>query len=163
MNVLRGGFPGPASSERQLAILREGSTHRGRHRLSITGVARRHSLEVLNMKCMQCGSAPTTKSETYLYDRLASARPYSTSRCHRCTACGDYEVEIPRIAQLNQALANTLIRQPTRLTAAEIRFLRKALGWSGIDFARHMGVDPATVSRWEAGAKWAPPRSAYCG
>jgi putative transcriptional regulator len=72
---------------------------------------------------------------------------------HRCTACGDFEVEIPLIVQLNQALADALIRQPSRLTGAEIRFLRKALGWSGVDFARHMGVDAATVSRWEAGQR----------
>jgi transcriptional regulator with XRE-family HTH domain len=31
--------------------------------------------------------------------------------------------------------------------------LRKSLGWSGGDFARRMGVDPATVSRWENGAQ----------
>ena len=37
-----------------------------------------------------------------------------------------------------------------RLTGAEVRFLRKAgLGLSQIDFARTVGVDPATVSRWE--------------
>lgn len=30
-----------------------------------------------------------------------------------------------------------------------MRFLRKHLGWSGADFAAHMGVDPTTVSAWE--------------
>jgi len=28
--------------------------------------------------------------------------------------------------------------------------LRKWLGWSGVDFAKHMGVTPETVSRWES-------------
>ena len=93
------------------------------------------------MKCMQCGSATKTKSETYLYDRGGIRATLVNVPVHRCTACGDFEVEIPLIVQLNQALADALIRQPSRLTGAEIRFLRKALGWSGVDFARHMGVD----------------------
>ncbi len=105
------------------------------------------------MKCMQCGSATETKSETYLYDRGGIRATLVNVPVHRCAACGDFEVEIPLIVQLNQALADTLIRQPSRLTGAEIRFLRKALGWSGVDFAQHMGVDAATVSRWEAGQR----------
>ena len=27
--------------------------------------------------------------------------------------------------------------------------MRKYLGWSGADFAKHMGVTPESVSRWE--------------
>jgi DNA-binding transcriptional regulator YiaG len=34
-------------------------------------------------------------------------------------------------------------------TGEEVRFLRKSLGWSGSDFAKHMGVAEETVSRWE--------------
>lgn len=29
--------------------------------------------------------------------------------------------------------------------------MRKYLGWSGVDFATHIGVKPETVSRWENG------------
>ena len=105
------------------------------------------------MECMQCAFPMETKSETHLYDRGGIRATLVNVPVHRCAACGDFEVEIPLIVQLNQALANTLIRKPTRLTGAEIRFLRKALGWSGVDFARHMGVDAATVSRWEAGQR----------
>jgi transcriptional regulator with XRE-family HTH domain len=42
-----------------------------------------------------------------------------------------------------------LVRQRRRLQGAEVRFLRKWLGWSGRDFARHMGVSAETVSRRE--------------
>jgi len=112
------------------------------------------------MKCMQCGSATETKSETYLYDRGGIRATLVNVPVHRCAACGDFEVEIPLILQLNQALADALIRQPSRLTGAQIRFLRKALGWSGVDFARHMGVDAATVSRWEAGQRMGAFRGA---
>src|SRR5439155_2513167 len=34
----------------------------------------------------------------------------------------------------------------------QVRFLRKSLGWSGCEFAKHMGVTDETVSRWENNA-----------
>lgn len=69
----------------------------------------------------------------------------------RCTNCGELEVTIPRIKEIHRLIALTLLRKPARLTPAEIRFLRKYLGWSGKDFAAHVGVAPETVSRWEQG------------
>jgi putative zinc finger/helix-turn-helix YgiT family protein len=68
----------------------------------------------------------------------------------RCPHCGENAVSIPHIEDLHRAIAMALIRHPGRLVPAEIRFLRKWLGWSGVDFAKHMGVTPETVSRWES-------------
>ena len=48
-------------------------------------------------------------------------------------------------------LARAVVGKTTRLTPTEIRFLRKSLGWSGQDFADHMGTAAETVSRWENG------------
>ena len=69
-----------------------------------------------------------------------------------CRSCGEREVVVPNIEGLHRALADLLIRKPRRLAGREIRFLRKFLGWSGVDFARHMGVTPETASRWETDA-----------
>jgi putative zinc finger/helix-turn-helix YgiT family protein len=71
----------------------------------------------------------------------------------RCGQCGEYEVAIPQIDDLHKAIARALIRKTSRMDAAEIRYLRKYLGWSGADFAAHMGVTPETVSRWERGTE----------
>jgi len=54
-----------------------------------------------------------------------------------------------QIEQLHRAIALAVVAKRPRLTGAEIRFLRKYLGWSGADFAKHMGVTPDSVSRWE--------------
>ncbi len=105
------------------------------------------------MKCMQCGSSMKTQNETYLYDRDGIRATLENVRVHRCAACGDFEVEIPRIEQLHETLAGTIIRIPARLSGAEIRFLRKVLGWSGAKLARQMGVEAETVSRWETAKK----------
>lgn len=105
------------------------------------------------MKCMQCGSAMKKANETYLYDRDGVRATLENVAVHRCATCGDFEVEIRRIEQLNETLADTILRNPARLTGAEIRFLRKLLGWSGTKLAMQMGVEPATVSRWETDKK----------
>jgi putative zinc finger/helix-turn-helix YgiT family protein len=77
----------------------------------------------------------------------------SNVEIYRCPACGEEEVSIPRIEELNRTIARELVRKKTQLAPAEIRFLRKLLGWSGVDFASHFGVTPETVSRWESGKK----------
>lgn len=101
-------------------------------------------------KCPECNQPMTSAKENYSYS--ASGLPYVTLvgvEVRRCKACGDHEVVIPRIEQLHRTMALAVIAKKARLTAAEIRFLRKYLGWSGADFARHMGVTPESVSRWE--------------
>jgi putative zinc finger/helix-turn-helix YgiT family protein len=69
----------------------------------------------------------------------------------RCRDCGETEVAILNVEGLHRAMAHAIIRKRARLVSQEIRFLRKYLGWSGVDFARHIGVAPETVSRWEQG------------
>ena len=105
------------------------------------------------MNCVSCGHAMNTRRENYQY--TASGLPHVTLvgvEVSRCPRCGETEVAIPRIEDLHRAIARTLIEQRARLIAPEIRFLRKHLGWSGVDFAAHMGATPETVSRWEKGA-----------
>jgi putative zinc finger/helix-turn-helix YgiT family protein len=70
----------------------------------------------------------------------------------RCSACGEEEVKIPAIEGLHRAIAQTIVRKQERLAPPEIRFLRKCLGLSAVDLAKHMGTTPETVSRWEHGA-----------
>jgi DNA-binding transcriptional regulator YiaG len=52
---------------------------------------------------------------------------------------------------LHRALAAAVIYKKGRLAPQEIKFLRKSLGWSGVDFAKRMGTSAETVSRWEHG------------
>jgi putative zinc finger/helix-turn-helix YgiT family protein len=71
----------------------------------------------------------------------------------RCPACGEYVVAIPAIDGLNELLAKSLIDDKRRLVGAEVKFLRKYLGYSSADFAKVMGTASATVSRWENDAQ----------
>lgn len=106
------------------------------------------------MTCTACGGQLKSRREDYRYD--LSGLPGITLvdvEVRRCGRCGDYEVAIPRIDALHRAIAQAVIRKPARLAGAEIRYLRKWLGWSGVDFAAHMGTTPETVSRWERGSQ----------
>ena len=102
------------------------------------------------MTCLECGTPMRTRKENYRYDECGLK--YVTLagvEVARCTRCGNYEISIPHIEELHRLLAKVLIEKSTRFTGNEVRFLRKSLGWSGSDFAKHMGVTVETVSRWE--------------
>lgn len=75
----------------------------------------------------------------------------------RCSECGEYEVDIPRMEELHRVMAQEVASKSARLTAQEVRFLRKYLGFSGVDFAATLDVTPETVSRWETGKKQMSP------
>jgi len=105
------------------------------------------------MKCLECRGRMQTRRENVRYD--ASGLKGITLvgvEVSRCLDCGKAEIAIPRIEQLHRLIAKTLIEKHARLTPAEIVFLRKSLGWSGVDFARHMGTRQETVTRWERGS-----------
>lgn len=108
------------------------------------------------MKCTVCGHKMNRSRGNITYTSLPGVTLVGVE-IHRCTHCDEQEVAIPRIEALHQALAAQLVRKEGTLAREEIRFLRKLLGWSGVDFARHFGVTPETVSRWESGRKTMGP------
>lgn len=69
----------------------------------------------------------------------------------KCQECGNLMPLIPGISKLHLAIARNLVRKDGRLTAQEIVFLRKYLGWSGVDFANNMHSTSSQVSKWESG------------
>lgn len=102
------------------------------------------------MKCLECGTPMKSRKEDYRYDECGLTHVTLVGvEVTRCPSCDNYEVSIPHIEELHRLLAKVLIDKSTRFTGEEVRFLRKSLGWSGSDFAKHMGVAEETVSRWE--------------
>jgi putative zinc finger/helix-turn-helix YgiT family protein len=101
------------------------------------------------MKCINCGHAMTTRRENVPYTALPGTVLIGVP-VSRCARCGEYEVAIPAIDELNRVLAGAVVRKRSRLAGAEVRFLRSYLGYAAADFAKLIGSDPATVSRWES-------------
>lgn len=102
------------------------------------------------MKCSDCGGELSITRARHHYTACGLPNVYLDGvETRTCPACGTSEVAIPRVALLHRLIAREVANNAARLTGAEIRFLRKYLGWSGRDMARHFGVTPETVSRWE--------------
>ena len=102
------------------------------------------------VKCLECGAPMKETRETRPYDLCGLKNVILHGVViRRCTRCENDEIGIPRTDQLHRMIARAFIEKETRLTGDEVRFLRKTLGWSGADFAGHMGVAEETVSRWE--------------
>lgn len=102
------------------------------------------------MKCLDCGATMKTERKSIPYEMGGLPQfVLKDVEIRTCPACGERETVIERIEILHHTIAAALIGKHGPLTGNEIRFLRKALGWSGDDFARHAGVRPETVSRWE--------------
>jgi putative zinc finger/helix-turn-helix YgiT family protein len=92
----------------------------------------------------------------HLFDRDGVNVRLHNVEHRRCPDCGDVEVVIPRIEALIRMIATELIRKPAPLVGAEMRFLRKAAGWSAADTARMLGTTKESVSRWENGHRKIP-------
>jgi len=117
-------------------------------------LARSDRMEVQIMECDECGGALTTERSAvrrYTIGGLPHVELHGVE-VRRCDSCGRETVGIPRIGQLHRLLAETFVKQHRMLAPVEIRFLRKHIGLSGVEFAQRMGVARETVSRWETGA-----------
>ena len=102
------------------------------------------------MKCIECRTPMKSRKENYRYDFCGLKHITLIGiLVSRCPACPNVEISIPRVVDLHRRIARALIEKATRLTGEEIRFLRRSLGWTGSEFAKHMGVADETVSRWE--------------
>jgi len=104
------------------------------------------------MKCYQCRQAEMVLERgTVSYD--FSGLPYEVTllnvSVHRCPNCGEHADAIPDPDVLHRVLGLHIIERNERLVGAEVRFLRKLLGWTGKQMADVFGVDSKTVSRWE--------------
>ncbi|NOY94715.1 MAG: helix-turn-helix domain-containing protein [Deltaproteobacteria bacterium] len=102
------------------------------------------------MNCLMCNGPLVATTGSYEYASLPDTM-LTNVEIRRCATCDEEEVVLPQLAQLNRVIAAELIRRPQALVPAQFRFLRKVLGWSGVDLARRFGTTKETVSRWENG------------
>lgn len=109
-------------------------------------------------RCVECGfrGEMASRREDLPYRGL----PCVTLRnmeVRTCPQCGEEYYVYPRFGQLHDMIRDLIVAKRSGLTPAEFKFLRKSLGWSSQDTATRMGVDPATVSRWENGKRTIGP------
>ncbi len=77
-----------------------------------------------------------------------------------CSECGEITVEGGALDQVSLLLAARILEQAA-LAPAEIRYLRRLLGYTQEQLAENLEITRATVNRWEAGDKPVTGLSAY--
>ena len=108
----------------------------------------------METKCHECRAAMMASVENYRYDLGGLPNVVLVGvTVYRCPTCGSDEVAIPRLSQLHRAIVRALVAKRGRLSADEIRFLRKRLEWTGVELAARLGVTPDTASRWQTGKR----------
>ncbi len=102
------------------------------------------------MKCPMCHENMVARQEPYHYEESGLDFIYLQGiNIFYCEKCGECVVPIPDVDQLNQLICRRLISRNELLTGQEIRFLRKNIGVKAQKFAKLIGVDRSTLSRWE--------------
>lgn len=69
-----------------------------------------------------------------------------------CPSCGDLVIGGPVLEVLSEALFAQMLHGSFALFGAEVRFLRKAIGFTQVQLSELVGVDRVTVARWETSA-----------
>ena len=103
--------------------------------------------------CVMCGGKMAKrikKAHSYVELGLAHVTLHDVPEWV-CKKCGDVALEIFAIERLHRSIALALVGKRSLLLPCEISFLRKNLGWSGVKFAKNLGVTKETISRWENG------------
>jgi DNA-binding transcriptional regulator YiaG len=67
----------------------------------------------------------------------------------QCVKCGDVSPYFPVSDEFFNTIARAVVLQPFPLSGGAIRMLRKNRKTKAKDFAALLGIDPATLSRWE--------------
>jgi len=102
-------------------------------------------------KCYECGGEMVGSVQPYVLDEGGLKVTLEDVEVRRCRSCGEDAVAIRKLAPLLRTIAAAVVTDPYRLGAAEVRFLRKLLGWQGTELAQVLGVTKVSVSRWETG------------
>ena len=106
------------------------------------------------MECFECDNPHDFKGRKIIHKYKESGLDYVTLfgiEEFKCPKCGAVYFQIPKINQLNALVAGMILKKEQVLTGAEIRFLRKQLGYSTTQFGRLISYDPKSLSRIENG------------
>ena len=101
------------------------------------------------MKCPACNSEAVCKSEPYQYKECGLDNIVLEGIDIFECQCGEKIVCIPAMPELHSLIGLFLIKKKSLLNGKEIRFLRKNIGLTAAKLSGYLGVDNATISRWE--------------
>ena len=90
-----------------------------------------------------------TDSEPFHFVNSGLSNVYLVGIKYFTCECGEVVAEIPAIKSLMRLIARDIVASPESLSGEEIRFLRKRAGIKSANFAKLIGVEAETFSRFE--------------
>jgi len=100
--------------------------------------------------CSVCGSKAAVVRGRYRFSESGLSNVVVNGiELVSCPKCHNIDPIIPRMNDLMLLLALAVVAQPYRLKGEHVRYLRKYLEMSGVEFSRLIHVDKATLSKWE--------------
>jgi len=103
----------------------------------------------MKIKCPKCDKLISSSVGNHKYTESGLENVYLENiKIYEC-ACGLSIPSIFRVGRLNDLIAEKLLSKPALLDGNEITFLRKNIPMSSTIFARMIGVDKTTFSKWE--------------
>jgi putative zinc finger/helix-turn-helix YgiT family protein len=103
----------------------------------------------LERRCYDCGKMMVGKRENYSYQEVGLKSVVLLNIVVYHCKCGAIVPEIPYAGILHHCIAMSVLQKKALLSGEEIRFIRKAAGFSATDLAHVLGMEKGTVSRWE--------------
>ena len=102
------------------------------------------------VECNACGAAADVVRGSYAFTECGLKNVILQGvEIIRCKHCGDDQVVIPHLDELMRTLAFAVISQPYRLQGEDVRFLRKYLKMTQVEFASYLEIDKTNLSKWE--------------
>lgn len=102
--------------------------------------------------CSECGTAVTPERRDHHYTESGLSNVMLEGvLIANCGKCGNWDITLPGLVKLHQAIAQALATSPVRLTGEQLRFLRKHLGLTGDELGRYLHTDRTKISKWETG------------
>jgi len=103
----------------------------------------------LERRCYDCGKTMVGKRENYSYQEIGLKSVVLLNIVVYHCKCGAIVPEIPYAGLLHNRIALSVLEKKALLSGEEIRFIRKAAGFSATELAHVLGMEKGTVSRWE--------------
>ena len=106
----------------------------------------------MSTPCPFCGAAKLHDSKRVTREKIAGHCFVETLQILDCAECGEATYPPGVLTKFQLHIAWTLARAGI-VEPEAVRFMRSALGLSGVSLARLFGVRPESISRWEHGKR----------
>lgn len=99
--------------------------------------------------CGVCGQTAQVVRRNYEFREMGIPVELVRIQVIECSHCGNADPIIPNLDGLMHTIASAVVCHPFRLTGGEVRFLRKFVNKSAVEFSRYLDLDPTSLSRIE--------------